>query len=253
MMTRYLQDLERLGHCLLPSVLDEQSLTVCRDSIQRILDDGEEGVLSSRQLGYGIRNLLDLWPDVVQLTQHASIQELIKSVLGEQAGAVRCLFFDKPPGRSWTLPWHRDLTIAVEEPNSDLGQFRNVTKKAGIYHVNAPASFLKNMLTLRFALDPMTEENGPLIVQSGAHWPVDEGREDGDRGSEEGDSQTEGKPYTTILGQAGDVFVMRPLLPHSSLKSVEGTPLRRRIIHLELSNVRQLPAGLEWHCFEPLF
>ena len=252
-MTPHLQDLERLGHCLLPRVLDEQSLTACRDSIQRILEDGAEGVLSSRQLGYGIRNLLDLWPEVVQLTRCTSIQQLIKSVLGENAGAVRCLFFDKPPGRSWTLPWHRDLTIAVKEPNSDLGQFRNVTKKAGIYHVNAPPSFLRDMLTLRIALDPMTEENGPLIVQSGAHWPVNEGREEGDWGSEEMAFQTDGNPYTTILGQAGDVFVMRPLLPHSSLKSVEGTPLRRRIIHLELSNVRQLPAGLEWHRFEPLF
>lgn len=263
-MEKQLRDLENLGHCMVPKVLGGAKLVECQEILQQILEEGSQGVLASRDQGYGIRNLMDLWPEVVELATLPPIRELVQAVLGENAGAVRCLFFDKPPGRSWTLPWHRDLTIAIAEPTQAMSQFRNLTKKAGIHHVNAPPSFLRQMLTLRVALDPMLIENGPLVVQSGKHWPVDDDSNDKTVGesSSKAASYTADPdsadpystdPYTTILGEAGDIFVMRPLLPHSSLKSAEGTSLRRRIIHLELSNVRQLPEGLQWHRFEPLF
>ena len=243
-MDKYLEELEVNGHCLLHSVLSDEELRDSRNQTQRVLDEGRQGVLQSRDQGYGVRNLLDLWPEVVELTRNATASVLIRQVMGADAGVVRCLFFDKPPGRSWTLPWHRDRTIAIANPVSEMKTFSNLTKKAGVYHVNAPPEFLRHMLTLRFSLDPMLDENGPLVVQSGKHWPIEDGNEE---------SQVQAEPFTKIFGQAGDMFVMRPLLPHSSLKSAESTQLRRRIIHIELSNIRHLPEGLEWHRFEPVF
>jgi hypothetical protein len=54
----------------------------------------------------------------------------------------------------------------------------------------------------------------------------------------------------TILCDAGDVFVMRPLLVHSSLCSLEHTQLRRRVAHVELAMERDLlPEGLHWKEF----
>jgi len=70
-------------------------------------------------------------------------------VLGPQGGLTRGLYFDKPPGNSWALPWHRDLTIAVKQ-HGPLGCFTNPTKKAGVPHVQAPAELLARMVTAAF-------------------------------------------------------------------------------------------------------
>jgi hypothetical protein len=43
--------------------------------------------------------------------------------------------------------------------------------------------------------------------------------------------------------ERGDVICMRPLILHSSSRSIE--PVHRRVLHLEYA-ARQLPNGLEW-------
>jgi ectoine hydroxylase-related dioxygenase (phytanoyl-CoA dioxygenase family) len=151
---------------------------------------------------------------------------------------VRVLFFDKPPGHSWALPWHKDYNIAVREHRGG-DVFTKPTKKAGVPHVIAPAELLKTMLTARLHLDAMTTANGPLRVIPGSHRHYAMG-EDGLR-----------QPVTVYCG-AGDVLLMRPLLTHSSSHSKTDAGLHRRIVHFECAASPELPDGYRWHDFRPL-
>ena len=79
------------------------------------------------------------------------------------------LYFDKPPGESWALPWHKDLAIAVRDNRLPSDHFARPTTKYGVPHVEAPAWLLERMLTARLHLDEVTDENGPLRVLPGSH------------------------------------------------------------------------------------
>lgn len=237
-------ELQRDGFCWLRAALGPDEVDSAKTRLEEVLLEQAAGVLTSREQAYGIRNVLQLWPEVVEVVRQPEILEFLTQQLGPSFGAVRVLFFDKPPGRSWTLPWHRDRTIAVENHTGwKAAGFRNPTKKAGIPHLVAPTVLLSEMVTLRFLLDPMTEENGPLVVIPGSHQ-IDSASDDDLASAEE--------RMQVTLGAAGDVFVMRPLLAHSSLKSDEQTELRRRVLHVELSSRQALPGGLQWKEFARL-
>jgi hypothetical protein len=181
---------------------------------------------------YGARNLLQLWPAVVNACRQAPLPEILTDVLGPEFGMVRVLYFDKPPDQSWALPWHKDLTIAVKNNRLPSEQFGKPTFKVGVPHVEAPEWLLENMLTLRLSLDDMTDENGPLKVLPGSHR-----------------SGSASCPPVTILGQRGDVLLMQPLLSHASNKSHPETKQHRRILHYEFASIEELPDGYAWHDF----
>ena len=146
------------------------------------------------------------------------LPELLEAVLGLGCGLVRGLFFDKPPERSWSLPWHKDLTIAVRDNRLPSRLFRKPTTKAGVPHVEAPREVLEAMLTVRIHLDDVTEENGPLFVVPGSHRTGKALALGGER------------PQGVFVLQ-GDVLVIRPLVAHSSGNSYAGTNRHRRILH----------------------
>jgi hypothetical protein len=183
---------------------------------------------------YGARNLLHLWPGVVGFGRR--LGDPLRAVLGPAAGVVRVLFFDKPPGHSWALPWHKDYNIAVAE-HGPVGVFTKPTKKAGVPHVMAPFELLATMLTARVHLDDMTAGNGPLRVIPGSHrhyqLAADEVREP-----------------ITIQCAAGDVLLMRPLLTHASGHSRPDAGRHRRILHFECAACPTLPDGYRWHDYE---
>lgn len=181
---------------------------------------------------FGARNVLSLWPGVVDAWKVVPLPTVLRDTLGSDFGLVRVLYFDKPPQQSWALPWHKDQTIAVQRHHSSSEQFRKPTTKAGVPHVEAPEWLLQQMLTLRIHLDEVTDRNGPLLIVPGSHHSV----------KALGDG-----PHATIFAQAGDVLLMRPLASHCSNKSVEGARQRRRVLHLEFCGVRELPDGYVWH------
>ena len=90
-------------------------------------------------------------------------------------------------------------------------------------------------MTLRLHLDPMCDENGPLVVVPGSHRIL---------------SQTCGQAVAVVHCAAGDLFVMRPLLLHGSRASSPDTRMHRRVVHLELAPRRELPGMYDWHDFE---
>ena len=229
-------DLDRDGFALIAGVLSaaqvEDARIACATALAQ--EANADSVLAGRSgPAYGARNLLQLWPACVDLLRLEPLATILKNVLGASAGVVRGLYFDKPPGHSWALPWHRDLTIAVKQPGH-LGVFRKPTHKAGVPHVEASQDLLAAMLTVRIHLDEMTPANGPLRVVPGSH--------------ERGPKQA----AVTVTSAAGDVLLMRPLVLHASGHCAPDYAGHRRIVHLECAPQRDLPDGYEWHDFLPL-
>ena len=227
--------LHQNGYALLRDVYSAAEVKLLTARLLTALDSAEPSVLRSRGHTYGSRDLIRLLPEICDIPRRPVLQQFISSTLGLDAGLVRALYFDKPPERSWSLPWHKDLAIAVKRNDLPSTQFRRPTTKAGVPHVEAPESLLKSMLTLRLHLDPMTPDNGPLSVIPGSHLTAI-------------DDHT-AQPVE-IHTNAGDVLVMRPLLTHSSSQSKPGTALHRRVIHLEFAPTPTLPDSYEWHSFE---
>lgn len=234
---------------IVSSVFSSEKVKSLQQQFDRILASKDSGILTSRSVAYGARNVLDLWPGAARLANSGSLTTPAGAAMGSNACVVRGLLFDKPPSRSWTLPWHRDRTIAVKDIHKDLLPvgFTNPTRKAGILHLNAPAWLLEKMLTLRISLDPMTAQNGQLVVLPGSH-AVNEAADSDLQGVQSINQSRAGEVFPVACG-AGDVFVMRPLLAHSSVKSAPHTQMRRRVIHLELCDPSLLPEPLAWrHC-----
>lgn len=229
--------LDRDGYVLLPGVFSPERVRWAADEWAAAMAAADDGsILANGGPAYGARNLLRLWPDVMQLAREPALAERLLRVLGPGGGVVRGLYFDKPPGHTWALPWHRDMTIAVKA-HGRVRAFAKPTVKAGVPHVEAPVELLADMITARIHLDPMTPHNGPLRVCPGSHRTDDTAVADGG---------------VTVLCEAGDVLLMRPLLLHASGHSEPNHPAHRRIVHLECAPRPELPDGYDWHDFRAI-
>jgi hypothetical protein len=242
-MTRlsFLPEIEGSGYAVLAGVFPPAAVEEILRGLTAALDapSGTGASLRSEAGAlYGARNVLSLWPAVGDVAAAPRLAEALAAVLGPHYGLVRGLYFDKPPGRTWALPWHKDLTVAVRDNRRSGGGFSKPTTKAGVPHAEAPREVLEAMLTARVHLDDVTEENGPLRVVPGSHRTGKELRL-GDVGPE------------TVLARRGDVLLMRPLVAHSSGHSHPDTWRHRRVLHLEFAAARELPDGWEWHDFIP--
>jgi hypothetical protein len=239
-MTDWQTRLETDGFALLPAVFNANEISaaiaewnvVCEQNVN------DPAILANDGPAYGARNLLQLWPRVMELARRPRLAEPLRELLGRKAGVVRALFFDKPPGHTWALPWHKDYSIAVREHlGGDI--FTKPTTKAGVPHVMASPELLHAMVTARIHLDAVTAENGPLRVIPGSHRHFEMGRDDP-------------REPVAICCEAGDVLLMRPLLTHSSGHSKTEANLHRRIVHLECAPSPELPGGYCWHSFQAL-
>ncbi len=227
------------GFAILPQVFsaDEvDELVTGLDAVMHRAAEAEGPIRDKAGTVYAGRNLLRLFEPAKTIWRRSPLLELLREVLGPDFGLVRALFFDKPPERTWALPWHKDLTIAVKPHFGESNVFSKPKLKAGVPHVEASREVLEAMLSLRIHLDDMTEENGPLLVVPGSHrlgkFPV-----------------ASYETATPILGSRGDVLAIRPMLAHRSISSHEGTTQHRRILHLEFTGLPHLPDGFDWHDF----
>lgn len=193
---------------------------------------GQEGAV------YAARNVLAAWPGAAAAWRVPPLPAVLEAVLGPAYGLVQALYFDKPPGLTWALPWRKDLTVAVRDNRLPSARFGKPTRKAGVPHVEAPREVLEAMLTARIHLDDVTEENGPLKVIPGSHRA--------------GKTPADGaQPPRTILARGGDVLLIRPLVEHCSGRSHPQTARHRRVLHLEFAGSLLLPDGYAWHTFIP--
>lgn len=235
-------DLLQDGWTLLPGVLGEGECIRIAAEIEELFSaSSEDAIESVRGRVVGGRNLLSCWDGWRCLMAQPEVAHVVESHLGSHAGVVRALFFDKPPGESWALSLHRDRTIAVANHYEPADPFSKPTRKAGVPHVQATDKLLSQMLTLRFHLDAMRDENGPLTVVPGSHLQT------------EGTSRaSDSRPVQTIHCDRGDLFVMRPLLLHGSKSCHAMTTMHRRVVHLELASLPELPEKYRWHQFLPI-
>ncbi|VTS08252.1 phytanoyl-CoA dioxygenase family protein [Tuwongella immobilis] len=233
--------LERDGYAWLPEVLTGSQVAAVRDSWHRHRERAQRdsqshnGSLLQRDSGelYGARNLLRDWPEGIALTLQPQLVQAVREILGPQAGLVRGLFFDKPPGSSWALPWHQDRTIAVQSNAEPPPGFSKPTHKAGIPHLEAPQPVLSQMLTARIHLDAMAGDNGPLQVIPGSHCSS-------------ASEFLHAGPMRELACAEGAVLLMRPLLGHASRNALPETTRHRRIVHLEFAASPTQIAPLAW-------
>lgn len=239
MLDDAVSQLEREGWLVLPKVLPVADCRkVAAEVAETLAKRKGDAIQAKHRRVVGGRNLLGRWDGWRRLLESPRLESFVRQVLGVDAGVVRILYFDKPPGQGWSLAMHQDRTIAVQQHLTRAAPFAKPTRKAGVPHVEATESLLRSMLTLRLHLDAMHAHNGPLVVAPGSHR----------RGAHEATS-ADSSGLTTIACDAGDVFAMRPLLSHGSLAATPGVTDHRRVLHLELSPSADLPGEYQWHQF----
>jgi len=227
----YAAAFRRDGYFIQNEVLSQADLDQLRQAVAAVPDG--EAVRRKRNV-YGVRNLLEICPTVRTLAATPHIRQFATAILGEAAFAVRAILFDKVPGANWSLFWHQDNVIAVQE-RRDVPDFMGWSQKAGVWQVQPPAEILANMVAVRIHLDDCGADNGPLRVLPGSHrhgWLDDSI----DRWKAE-------VPEVICAVRCGGVVTMCPLTLHASAPAkIAG---HRRVIHIEYA-ATELPLGLQW-------
>ena len=161
------QEIEENGFAIRENILSPSEVSRLLEAVAQI---DEPGALQRRNSVYALRNLLDASPAIRELADSAAIRTLVEPILGRKALAVRGILFDKIADANWKVPWHQDLTIAVQERIETEG-FGPCSIKADVLHVQPPARILENMLSVRLHLDLCHAENGALRVIPGSPSP----------------------------------------------------------------------------------
>jgi len=190
--------------------------------------------IAGNKLG-GLRNLLQIVPEVNELANSARFKTVLKDRLDKTAFPVRALFFDKTPDANWSVAWHQDLTVAVAE-KIETPEFEAWSVKEGIVHVQPACKILEGMATIRLHLDNCDANNGALRVISNSHSK-------GKLNSDQVKQWSLNGEICTCEVLKGGVLLMRPLLLHSSSSSKN--PSHRRVLHIEYAS-DELPNGLKW-------
>lgn len=230
--TDLVASIEQDGFAVVPNAVSADTVAALIAAVETI--SGGQGV-RRRENVYAVRNLLEV-PAVTGLAWSPSVRALVSPLLGADCFPVRGILFDKTADANWNVIWHQDLSIAVSE-KMEIAGFGPWSEKAGVVHVQPPASILARMLTVRLHLDDCDETNGPVQVLPGTHNKGRLTNEHIQRYRQEIESAVCTVP-------SGGALLMRPLLLHAS--SASQIPRHRRVIHLEYA-AETLPAGLEWH------
>jgi hypothetical protein len=226
-------ELNANGFAIVKGILSEDETLHLLAAIERLADIGSK--LQRRGEVFAVRNLLDVVPEITKLATSDKLRALLEPILGNQFMPVRGILFDKVPEANWKVPWHQDVTIAVQE-KVEVEGFGPWTTKAGVMHVQPPASVLEHMLSVRLHLDPCPATNGALRVIPTSHLR-------GRIPEEEVAAIRTAIPEHVCEVGLGGALLMRPLLLHAS--SPSQNVAHRRVIHLDFASV-ELPSGMRW-------
>ncbi|MBX9689665.1 MAG: phytanoyl-CoA dioxygenase family protein [Candidatus Obscuribacterales bacterium] len=184
----------------------------------------------------GVRHLLRRSPIIRRLAKSPAVLGIAAKYLGANAVPVKAIYFDKTAAANWYVTWHQDLTIAVKE-KIEVAGYGPWSMKDDIPHVQPPTSVLENMLAIRIHLDDCSAENGAINFIAGSHSY-------GKLNAQEICEWREKHASICCPAERGDAIVMRPLILHSSSKSLN--PEHRRVLHIEYACV-ELAGGLKWN------
>ena len=182
---------------------------------------------------FAIRQFVKEIPEAIDIIFNGNLRSIISQIFGNDYFLVKSIYFDKPEASNWYVSYHQDLTISVDR-KLELTGFGPWTTKQNQYAVQPPIEILQNIFTVRIHLDDTNGENGALKVVPKSHTKNIYRPETIDWSIE-----TE----TICEARKGGIMIMKPLLLHSSSRTVNNK--KRRVIHLEFSN-QELPQEIKW-------
>lgn len=178
--------------------------------------------LSPRRSRAGVRHALNLDP-VSRIARCLCLTELASEVLGADSIPFRATLFEKTPAANWLIVWHQDTALPLLEPQ-DVAGWGPWSIKEGVHYAHAPSAVLSQVLALRIHFDDSRLDNGSLRVLPSTH-------KQGVLSDDEiHELAVRVKPVDCVVPRGG-VIAMRPLLVHSSSKSLVEMP--RRVLHVE--------------------
>lgn len=230
-MLEHKNEVDTTGFSILPDIFSPVEIAAIIDVIDRADTSGDTFRKSAHL--FAIRQFLKEIPDVTPLVFNQKLKEVIQDIFGKGYFAIKSIYFDKPGASNWFVAYHQDLTISVKDKIETQG-YGPWTVKQGQFAVQPPLNILEHIYTIRIHLDDTDEANGALKVVPGSH-------KKGIYRAETIDWNTETEVNCCV--PAGGIMLMKPLLLHSSARSVSNN--RRRVIHIEFINL-QLPEPLQW-------
>lgn len=208
------------GFAILPGVVSPEA---CDELIKSIAD---------RDLSNpGSRTLLRL-PIILDTAKAMHRHIADTGLMSERHEPVQCALFSKGGNANWSITPHQDLSIPLPERH-DIRGWSGWSIKENIWFAQPPTSVLADLVAVRLQLDDHSSDTGPLEVVPGSHVK-------GRLASAAVTRYAEHRMKCIV--PRGGVLVMRPLLIHSSSKSL--SPLPRRVLHFLYGP--PLPSGLLW-------
>lgn len=177
----------------------------------------------------GARHLMS-HPAVAALAGDDRLLMIARRALGREAVPFRATLFEKSARSNWLVVWHQDTALPLAS-HVDSPEWGPWSMKAGILYAHAPAWALARVVALRIHLDACRADNGPLRVVPGSH-------RHGVLSDEEVFRMARAQPSLDCLVSRGGVLAMRPLVIHSSPKTIAAEP--RRVLHIEYADSLEL-------------
>jgi len=219
------------GFAVVNAVYTSEEITAIASCIEQAT--AMQGIQRGSTSLFALRQFLKEVPAAAPLIFNANLCGLLAEYGGPQYVPVKSIYFDKPADANWFVPFHQDLSIAVNE-RIDAPGYGPWTVKQNLFGVQPPQRILENILTLRIHLDDTNEENGALRVLEGTHR----------RGIFRAETlHLANETEHVCRVETGGVMLMKPLLMHASHRSRR--QLGRRVIHIECSD-QELDGGLCW-------
>lgn len=173
-------------------------------------------------------------PAVAKFANSPELLRIAQAVLGGDAFPFRATVFHKARTSNWLVVWHQDTALPLGEKRETTG-WGPWSVKEGLIYAHAPAHVLERIVALRVHFDDSLPENGPLRVVPGSHTYGLLDEEQIHRLAAQSTS-------VECLVPNGCVLAMRPLIVHSSSKSISETP--RRVLHIEYAASKDIGDGL---------
>ncbi len=130
----HLEALERDGYTTVAGVFSPDEVQALLAGLESALAStlaADPAIRGGEGTVFAARNVMRLWPRTASVWRRPALLDALTSALGDDFGLVRALYFDKPPGKSWALPWHKDLTVALKHNRLGGTHFARPTRKAG--------------------------------------------------------------------------------------------------------------------------
>lgn len=216
-------EFERRGFLHVPEACTDADLKRIEAALARV---------AAGKAGVRLHGLEDL---SAELAPDGCIGTVAAQRLGRSARAVRAILFDKSALSNWSLGWHQDRTIVVKQ-RRDVEGFGPWTVKTGLQHVAPPFDLLARMMTLRLHLDPVDDDNAPLLVAVGSHRL-------GQIAEHQIESIVNGAEIMSCHARRGDIWAYATPILHASEASRSSAG--RRVLQVDYS-VDDLPGGLAW-------